>query len=178
MPESGRDKLSVDGFETEAPKADMEEGAVRFTVGSKEIRVLLKNLEISYSENGKLLFKDRGYLAYNFGHEYGKGNCHFITREKEEQIFGLGDKTGDVNKNGRSFRLSVSDAMGFDARSSDPLYKHVPFYICRHDGLSYGIYYDTYSSGEMDFGKEHNNYYIPFKSAKFEEEVFNRQVED
>ncbi|MBR3178061.1 MAG: alpha-glucosidase [Clostridia bacterium] len=171
MPESGRDKLSVDGFETEAPKADMEEGAVRFTVGSREIRVLLKNLEISYSENGKLLFKDRGYLAYNFGHEYGKGSCHFITREKEEQIFGLGDKTGDVNKNGRSFRLSVSDAMGFDARSSDPLYKHVPFYICRNSVGAYGLFYDTYSEGSFDFGREINNYYAPYKSFRCEEET-------
>ena len=126
-------------------------------------------MEISYSENGKLLFKDRGYLAYNFGHEYGKGSCHFITREKEEQIFGLGDKTGDVNKNGRSFRLSVSDAMGFDARSSDPLYKHVPFYICRNSVGAYGLFYDTYSEGSFDFGREINNYYAPYKSFRCEE---------
>ena len=171
MPENGRDKLSVEGLETEAPAATAEDGMIRFTTGNREIRVLLKNFEISYYENGKLLFKDRDYLAYNFGYEYGKGSCHFITREPDEQIFGLGDKTGDVNKNGRSFRLSESDAMGFDARSSDPLYKHVPFYICKNAAGAYGLYYDTYSEGAFDFGREINNYYTPFKSFRCEEET-------
>jgi len=79
---------------------------------------------------------------------------HFITRDPEEKIYGLGDKTGDVNKNGEGYKIATGDAMGFDARRSDPLYKQLPFYICEHKNGAYGIYYDTYSNGEISFGKE------------------------
>jgi alpha-glucosidase len=36
---------------------------------------------------------------------------------------------------GQRYRLTNVDAMGYNARTSDPLYKHFPFYItCRPEG--------------------------------------------
>ena len=93
-----------------------------------------------------------------------------MDRFEGEQIFGLGDKCGPVNKAGQRFLLHTGDAMGFRAESSDPLYKHLPFYICRHSGGSYGLFYDTMSSGAIDLGREHDNYFEPFRSVRFEEE--------
>ncbi len=171
MPYEGRDKLSLEGFELMQPDYEDLGDKVVFSMGSRRIEISLLNFEMSYYQDDKLLFKDREYISYNFEHELGRGACHFITREEDERIFGLGDKTGDVNKNKRSFRLSASDAMGFDARSSDPLYKVVPFYICENSVGSYGLYYDTYSEGAFDFGREINNYYNPFKSFRCEEET-------
>lgn len=170
VPEEGRDKLSLAGFELVEPHFIESESEFRFEWSNKSIRIAKLNFEMSFYENGKMLFKDREYLAHNFEHEFGQGSFHYISREEDEKIFGLGDKTGDINKNKRNFRLSTSDAMGFDARSSDPLYKHIPFYICANSTGSYGIYYDTYSQGEFDFGREINNYYNPFKSFKCDEE--------
>lgn len=54
--------------------------------------------------------------------------------------------------------------MGYDAKSTDPLYKHLPFYICSNKNGNYGIFYDTHAVSKMDFGKELNNYYGSFKS--------------
>ena len=170
MPESGRDKLSLEGFSLVVPTFEEKEDSFLFRFGNKEIQIKKLNFEIFYFENGKLLVKDREYLAYNLEREFGTGSCHFLSREENEEIFGLGDKTGNVNKNKNSFRLSTGDAMGFDARSSDPLYKHVPFYMCRNSVGSYGIYYDTYSQGSFDFGREIDNYFSPYKSFRMEEE--------
>ena len=166
----GRDKLSTKGFETVTPT--VKETDTHVTIGYKDYKLTIEklNFRMELSSYKGVLFKDREYISYNFSHELGKGSMHFLSREESEKIFGLGDKSGDVNKNGLSFRLSTSDAMGFDARSSDPLYKHVPFYICENSVGSYGIFYDTYSNGAFDFGREKNNYYDIFKSFKCDEE--------
>ena len=163
MPRHGRNRLSVDGFDLISQKDKLK-------IDDIDIDVNLDNFLISYSKNGKLLFSDREIMAYNFEGELGKGSYHYVSREDEEEIFGLGDKTGLVNKAKRHFKMETFDAMGFDANSSDPLYKQVPFYICRNKVGSYGIFYDTYSNGELDFGKEINNYYPHYKMARFEEE--------
>ncbi len=171
MPSNGRDRFSVKGFNLVSPGYTEKPDEYRFEFNNLTISVVPKNFEMSFFENGKLLFKDREYIAHNYSGELGSMSSHYVTREENEMIFGLGDKTGDVNKNKRSFRLGTSDAMGFDARFSDPLYKHIPFYICQNTVGSYGIYYDTYSDGEFDFGREINNYYSPFKSFKCEDPV-------
>lgn len=163
MPRHGRNRLSIDGFDLVSQKDKLK-------IDDIDIDVNLDNFLISYYKNGKLLFSDREIMAYNLDGELGKGSYHYVSREDEEEIFGLGDKTGLVNKAKRHFKMETFDAMGFDANSSDPLYKQVPFYICRNKVGSYGIFYDTYSNGELDFGKEINNYYPHYKMARFEEE--------
>jgi alpha-glucosidase len=50
--------------------------------------------------------------------------------------------------------------MGYDARTSDPLYKHLPFYITRRpDGACFGLFYDTLSDCVFDLGCERSNYH-------------------
>ena len=169
-PLSGRDKLSREGFAPAAPAITEADGVLRFTLDGVSFSVELKNFRISARTERGLLYRDRSGLAYNFAGELGRGSAHYVDRFEGEEIFGLGDKCGHVNKAGQRFLLHTGDAMGFRAESSDPLYKHLPFCICRHGAGSYGLFYDTLSSGTMDLGREHDNYFEPFRSARFEEE--------
>ncbi len=174
-PKEGRDKLSVEGLKVVEPEVTRIPGAeggekVLFNLGEVTLEVTLPSCRLRYLSGGKELFADREFVSYNFEGELGRGSTHYVTREQGEKIFGLGDKTGDVNKSGRSFKLGATDAMGFDARSTDPLYKQIPFYICENSVGAYGLYYDTYSNGEADFGRELNQYYEIFKSFRCEEE--------
>ena len=164
MSRHGRDRLSVEGLEP-LPQKD------KIIIDDVEIYIDITNLRITYKKGGKVLFSDRDIIAYNFDGELGQGSYHYLSREDNEEIFGLGDKTGPINKNKQHYKIETFDAMGFNANSSDPLYKQVPFYICRNSVGSYGIFYDTYSNGEMDFGKEINNYYEHYKWARFEEDA-------
>jgi alpha-glucosidase len=161
MPRHGRHKMSLVGLNTNPQGEEIK-------IDDVSIEIDPHNLRITYKKDGKILFQDREGLAYNLDGELGRGAYHYVSREEGEKIFGLGDKTGDVNKAGRRFKMETFDTMGFDANSSDPLYKQVPFYICENSVGSYGLYYDTYSSGEFDFGREHNNYYQHYKYAHFE----------
>ena len=170
VPLSGRGKLSTEGFQPAAPAVTETENALSFALDGVRFTVELRNFRITAETGSGVLYRDRSGLAYNFAGELGAGAVHDTDRFEGERVFGLGDKSGPVNKTMRRYTLSVTDSMGFRAAYSDPLYKHVPFFLCSHAAGSYGLFYDTYSTGSVDFGAEHDNYFEPFHSVRFEEE--------
>ncbi len=169
-PTEGRDKLSADGFEPAAPQVDEDETTVRFALDGVRFSVEKKNFRICAETDAGVLYRDRSGLAYNFAGELGRGSVHYSDRFEGQRIFGLGDKCGPVDKANMRFALAATDSMGYSAAYSDPLYKQIPFYLCSHSAGSYGLFYDTYSNGTVDFGVEHDNYFEPFQSVRFDEE--------
>jgi alpha-glucosidase len=70
----------------------------------------------------------------------------------DEHIFGLGDKTGDLDRRGGSFVDWNTDAYGFSS-STDPIYKSIPFYLgVGGPGGAYGILFDNTWRAWFDFG--------------------------
>lgn len=160
MPREGRDRLSTAGFSVIDARTPEEN---RFRLGDISLKVDPHNLRLEFRKADALLFADRLPLAYNFSGELGSGQYHYLSREPGEHIFGLGDKGGSVDKAGRAFRIECLDAMGYDAQTTDVLYKHVPFYICSNQAGAYGLFYDTHAVCGFDFGNEISNYYGPYK---------------
>jgi alpha-glucosidase len=71
-----------------------------------------------------------------------------------EHFFGLGDKTGPLDRRGQAFTLWNSDANRFQ-ESTDPLYKSIPFFVAAGGpGGSYGILLDNTWRSWFDFGKQ------------------------
>lgn len=166
----GRSRLSTEGFSLCSPKTVTEEGKEQFSLPCGiDIELKKENFILEYRKNGEILFSDRAPLAYNFEGEFGRECYHYVTRQENEKIFGLGDKGGLLDKAGRAFRIEATDCMGYDAAQSDPLYKHIPFYICENSVGCYGIFYDTSDTSYIDLGKEINNYYPPYKYFKTED---------
>lgn len=164
---NGRDRLSTDDFKLCTPERSTYHNIQNFVLDSGiKIELNLNNFILKYYKNDALLFSDRAPLAYNFENEFGSKTYHYITRMPDEKIFGLGDKGGELNKAGRAFRIETTDCMGYDAGESDPLYKHIPFFICENSVGCYGIFYDTADNSYIDLGKEINNYYPPYKYFK------------
>jgi alpha-glucosidase len=74
------------------------------------------------------------------------------TLQIDQHIFGLGDKTGALDRRGGTFVDWNTDAFGF-APSSDPIYKSIPFYIgSDSEGRSYGLFLDNSWRSAFDFG--------------------------
>src|SRR5437879_1399317 len=92
-----------------------------------------------------------------------------MARRPTDRYFGLGDKSGALDKHGRRLRTLALDALGYDAQTSDPLYKHWPYVIVRdRSGVAYGLFYDTLSSATFDLGCEHDNYHGLYRYCEIE----------
>jgi alpha-glucosidase len=73
---------------------------------------------------------------------------------EKEHIFGLGDKTGPLDRRGQAFTLWNTDAYRFQ-ESTDPIYKSIPFFVAAGGpGGSYGILLDNTWRSWFDFGKQ------------------------
>jgi alpha-glucosidase len=60
--------------------------------------------------------------------------------------------------------MTGTDAMGYSAKTSDPLYKHIPFYITHRPDATFGHFYDTLSDCTFDMGCERSNYHGLYRS--------------
>ena len=70
----------------------------------------------------------------------------------DQHIFGLGDKTGPLDRRGGTFVDWNTDAFGF-APSTDPIYKSIPFFIgVNSEGAAYGLFLDNSWRSSFDFG--------------------------
>lgn len=171
VPWEGRSRLSSEGFSLPGYQLEQQENALK--VSTDKLRVTIHQplwLEWEYkNQNGEweLLVADRPTSAYLLN-VHGDGVAHYQRRYGNEQYYGLGEKAGDLNRNGRRFEMRNLDAMGYNAKSTDPLYKHIPFTITRRDDVSFGLFYDNLSSCWLDLGNELDNYHLPYRRYQAE----------
>lgn len=74
-------------------------------------------------------------------------------------IYGLGDKTGLLNKRYYEYENWNSDIPDPHEDSFKSLYKSIPFFITLKDNGIYGIFYDNTFKSYFNFGKENDSYY-------------------
>ena len=71
----------------------------------------------------------------------------------DEHYFGLGDKTGPLDRRDEAFTLWNTDAYRFQ-ESTDPIYKSIPYFMTFRAGHAMGILLDNTWRTSFDFGKE------------------------
>lgn len=112
----------------------------------------------------RVLDEDLEELSYAYD---GESNhiYHYMKRDRSMLYFGLGEKSGHLNKHGRRYRMFNLDAGRYNAEFSDPLYKHIPFYICFDPvtGLAWGLLYDNLATTTFDLGAEHHNFFPSYR---------------
>ena len=101
--------------------------------------------------------------------ENGQRIRHFQQRDAIDRHFGLGDKTGPLDRTGRRFRVLQLDALGYDAEIGDPLYKHVPYMVVQHGVVAGGMFYDSLAPMTFDIGSERSNYHGIYRYVEIEE---------
>lgn len=106
--------------------------------------------------------------------QFSKARLNFRL-EDGDRFFGLGDKSGALNKRGRHFQMHNRDALGYDAEIADPLYKSIPFLMKQGRDRSQfcGLYLESECPGTIDLGRESQLfYYWELKSLPFRYTVF------
>ena len=87
----------------------------------------------------------------------GRGFTLKKAMPQAEHYFGLGDKTGGMDRRGYSFVDWNTDAFGFTV-GQDPIYKSIPFVLgVGGEGGSYGLFLDNTWRTWFDFGHREDN---------------------
>lgn len=86
---------------------------------------------------------------------------HYSRMAEDDCFYGFGEKGGELNKNKEFIRERATDAMGYDARKMDTLYKHIPFYIRldRATKKAVGLFYNNFTESVFNMGREKSNYW-------------------
>ena len=79
--------------------------------------------------------------------------------DRSDCIYGLGDKTGALNKRYYEYENWNSDIPDPHEDCFKSLYKSIPFFIILKEKGLYGIFYDNTFKSYFNFGKENNAYY-------------------
>ncbi len=95
-----------------------------------------------------------GALAFEAGADGAPASLRMRKHMPEDaHYFGLGDKTGPLDRRDQAFVLWNTDAGDF-TQSTDPLYKSIPFVLgVRENGRSMGLFLDNHWRSSFDFGK-------------------------
>jgi alpha-glucosidase len=168
-------QLSPEGGVTEEHShAVVHEGRASFSIVEKENEVELRTQEIilnikkdplllSFSDkDGHLLCRDCEPMRWKRAEE---GYSVVCTKEMplEEHYYGLGEKSGFLDKRRSSLVMWNTDAYEYD-RGSDPLYVSIPFFTGLRNGIAYGIFFDNTYRAFLDFGRAREDSYM-FGSA-------------
>lgn len=161
----GRPRDDLAGFAQPAVRVIEEPGRVIIETAGLSAIVRLAPFGIDWQRAGEAapFLKDRATQAYLFSRKTGAFR-HFTARDRADRHYGLGDKSGRLDKTGRAFRIDAVDPCGFDAETSDPLYKMIPFYIVDGPVGAHGIFYDNLATATVDFGATLDNYHGLFRS--------------
>jgi alpha-glucosidase len=198
-PYEGRDKDDLSGFAL--VHVDIEKTDAELRISTSRLRVIVplgvSPLALRWEWRDvaagcwRPLMADRRSGAYYFGRHQNPRLSHHIKRRRGDRFYGLGEKSGALNKAGGRYRMDCVDAMGYDAERSDPLYKFWPFYIAKPAPLSapplhstpageceetagsiaraptaaaYGLFYDNPATCAIDLGCTFDNYHGLFSS--------------
>lgn len=114
-----------------------------------------------YDKEGTLLHADIVDLSYMEDSNHRR--IHTSEISPEDCFYGFGEKSGSFNKAQKFMSMSPKDAMGYNPRETDSLYKHIPFYIKLNRGTRKAVGYFYHNTCECDFdmGREKSNYWKP-----------------
>lgn len=168
VPREGRQRNDESHFPRPPCTIHANEQAVALDTALLQLTITLRDGAIVWSDrDGRSFAADLAGRAYPYDidnqHVY-----HYMRRHPKELYYGFGERSGELDKHGRRLRFYNVDAMGYSAKSSDPLYKHWPFYITfiPERNIAYGLFYDNLATTIFDLGKEIDNYYPAFRSYR------------
>lgn len=165
IPYEGRDKFDISPFSL--PDFECIQKDNNYIIKTEKLKgeINLDGFKIDWfakaASGWKKIAGDRKTQSYNFNGSLGNGIYHYLERDIKDQYFGLGEKAGATNRHGNRYRMFNVDPMGYDAEKTDPLYKHIPFYITRNkkNKVAYGLFYDNLSTSTFEMGSELDNYH-------------------
>ncbi len=138
--------------------ARVDVGAEASSIATAELRVTIRHapFRLAFADAaGNSLDEDDSERGMAWA---GKEVRVWKRLREDEHVYGLGEKSGRLDKRGwklggYSYAMWNSDTYGYDD-STDPLYASVPFYMVLRNGRAHGVFLDNTFRSTFDVGKE------------------------
>ena len=102
-------------------------------------------------------------LAEAEGHKIAVDDGYkiYVSKKMEDNMFfyGLGERTGHLNKRGYHYVNWNTDNPAPHGETFDRLYKSIPFMIGMKDNNAFGIFFDNHFETHFDLGRDNSEYY-------------------
>lgn len=143
-------------------KPILEETETEVSLKGTKLHILLKKDPFAiqiFDNEGTLLHADVPELAYLEDSNHRR--IHTSAIMDGDHFYGFGEKSGDFNKMEKHMTMSPADALGYNPKETDSLYKHIPFYVKLNDKTKQAVGYFYHNTYECDFdmGRKISNYW-------------------
>ena len=110
-------------------------------------------------KNGLILHQDVSEMAYF--EDANKRRIHASVMNEGDHFYGFGERSGSFNKYEKFMTSCQTDAFGYNAKETDALYKHIPFFVKLNDKTQKAVGYFYHNTYECDFdiGRKYSNYW-------------------
>lgn len=141
--------------------------AIELEVVEEEERLLLRSAEIDVAvhrspcrlavleKSGFVLAEDEPGLGIGWD---GREVRVWKSIAEDERFFGLGEKTGNLDKRGAEWVMWNSDTYGY-GNETDPVYQSHPFLVGQRGGRAYGIYLNNSHRSVFNLGAGNHRYW-------------------
>ena len=149
--------------------AELTDGDKQAVIQGSRLKVVVEKAPFRimvYDKDGSLLHADIPDLAYREDSNHRR--MHASQIEADDCFYGFGEKSGEINKAEKYMNMAPGDAMGYNAKETDSLYKHIPFYIKLNRGTKQAVGYFYHNTAECDFnmGREKRNYWYRYSTYR------------
>ena len=140
----------------------LDDLADKAVLQSRELKVIIEKDPFRiciYDHEGTLLHADIVDIGYMEDSNHRR--IHTSEISPDDCFYGFGEKSGEFNKAQKFMGMSPKDAMGYNPKETDSLYKHIPFYIklSRNTKKAVGYFYHNTYECDFDMGREKSNYW-------------------
>jgi alpha-glucosidase len=137
---------------------ELKEYQDRLELSTHSIDLIIEKFPCRFSvfnKQGQVIMEDE------VGLRFGWDGNEVRTWKKisgEEIFYGLGPKSGNLNRRGSEWICWNSDIPFYDS-NTDPLYQSIPFFIGIRENQAYGIYLNNSYKSTFNFGAGNLRYY-------------------
>lgn len=150
-------------------KTALVDNEAKAVITGKRLRVEVEKSPFRicvYDSDNTLLHADIPDLS--FREDSNKRRIHTSQIEADDYFYGFGEKGGKINKAEKYMNMAPGDAMGYNPKETDSLYKHIPFYIklSKASKKAVGYFYHTTAECDFNMGREKRNYWHRYSSFR------------
>ena len=128
----------------------LSESDQQISIHTKSLRVLVRKAPLLlsiYDAEGRLVLADQPD-----GHGWdGPRTKTWKRLATEQRFYGFGEKSGRLNKRGKSLAMWTTDPQRYGA-DDDPLYQAIPFFLSTTPSLAFGVLLDNTFRTSFDLG--------------------------